>query len=174
MQVKKTDLPRARRLANVFRFIDDLIAINDGGEFERSFKEIYPPELELKRENAESSAGSFLDLLITIKNNKFCIQLFDKRDEFPFCIVRMPYLSSNIPSKMFYSAFGAEILRAARTTSSATVFLNSSKTLVTRLCNQGGNLKILTNTLNKIFGRHFSTFRKFYNTSLEFVDSITI
>ena len=39
----------ARIFANVSSFIDDLTAINDGGEFERSSKQIYPPEPELKR-----------------------------------------------------------------------------------------------------------------------------
>ena len=28
-------------------FIDDLIALNDGGKLEQNFKEIYPPELVL-------------------------------------------------------------------------------------------------------------------------------
>ena len=46
---KKLDYGRARRFLNTFRFIDDLIAANDYGEFERSFREIYPPELSFKR-----------------------------------------------------------------------------------------------------------------------------
>ena len=49
---KKSDYGRVRRL-NTFRFIDDLTAANDYGEFERSFKEIYPPELTLKKENRD-------------------------------------------------------------------------------------------------------------------------
>ena len=48
-KVQRSDLRRARRFANIFRFIDDLIAVNDGREFERCFKEIYPCELELGR-----------------------------------------------------------------------------------------------------------------------------
>ena len=39
---KKSDLSRARNLQHVFRFIDDLIAINDNDEFLKSYKEIYP------------------------------------------------------------------------------------------------------------------------------------
>ena len=34
------------------RFIDDLVCLNDGGEFNDSYKEIYPNELELKWEGA--------------------------------------------------------------------------------------------------------------------------
>ena len=38
---------RARRFSYIYRFIDDLNSINDYGEFERCYKDIYPPELEL-------------------------------------------------------------------------------------------------------------------------------
>ena len=40
-QSLKSGLKQARRLANVYRFVDDLAAINDGSEFERTYKEIY-------------------------------------------------------------------------------------------------------------------------------------
>ena len=40
----------ARKFGNIFRFTDDLIAINDGKEFENHYNEIYPSELILKNE----------------------------------------------------------------------------------------------------------------------------
>ena len=110
--LKKTNLITARKFSNTFRFIDDLNAMNDGGEFEKHFLEIYPPELELKKEHGNESA-SFLDLQINLHQNKFNINLYDKRDAFPFQIVRMPHKSSNIPSRFFYSSIGAEVLRIA-------------------------------------------------------------
>ena len=39
-EVKKKDIFVARKFRHTFRFIDDLLAINDGGEFEKCFKEI--------------------------------------------------------------------------------------------------------------------------------------
>lgn len=39
------------KFGNIFRFIDDFNAINDNGEFEKNFKNIYPEEMELKKEN---------------------------------------------------------------------------------------------------------------------------
>ena len=81
-----------------------ICALKDGGTFERSFKEICPPELVLKKENVSNNEGSFLDLLIDAHiNNQFSTQLYDDKDDFPFSVVRMPYLRSNIPSKLFYS-----------------------------------------------------------------------
>ena len=56
------------------RFIDDLTTLNDSGEFERSFKEIYPPELVLNKENLSNNERSFLDLLIKVENNQFSMQ----------------------------------------------------------------------------------------------------
>ena len=44
-RLKKVNLRKARKFGNVFRFIDDLDAMNDGGEFSNCFKEIYPKEL---------------------------------------------------------------------------------------------------------------------------------
>ena len=38
-KVKKVDLNKASGFVSVFRFTDDLTAINDGGEFEHSYNE---------------------------------------------------------------------------------------------------------------------------------------
>ena len=65
---KKNDIQRARRFANNFRLIDDLTVLNDGGEFE-IFKEICPPQLELKKENDINTECSFSDI-IKIRDNK--------------------------------------------------------------------------------------------------------
>ena len=44
-----------KRFANMFRFIDDLTSFNDSGEFEHNFKQIFPPELVLKKENLSNN-----------------------------------------------------------------------------------------------------------------------
>ena len=112
LNLKKTDLAAAHN----FRFIDYLIVINDRGDFERNMHNIYPVEMEVSKENSGFDAASFLDLQISITDNKFDLCLYDKRVAFPFSIVRMPYRSSNIPVNMLYSSIGAEILRIARAT----------------------------------------------------------
>ena len=43
--LKFSNIARARRFSYIYRFIDDLNSINDYGEFERCYKDIYPPEL---------------------------------------------------------------------------------------------------------------------------------
>ena len=61
-ELKKNDLIKARKLCNIFRFIDDLNSINDGGEFESNFSKIYPEELQLSKENNDKQEASSLDL----------------------------------------------------------------------------------------------------------------
>ena len=57
-----------------------MTALNDCGDFERNFHEIYSSELELKKKNLGYLEGEFLDLMITIpydlmitiKDKKLC------------------------------------------------------------------------------------------------------
>ena len=69
-EVKSKDLFIAKKFRHTFRFIDDLLAINDDAEFERCFTNIYPPELELKKEHSGNSV-SFLDLSVSINGRSF-------------------------------------------------------------------------------------------------------
>ena len=45
---------------------------------EKYHKDIYPTELELKKENNSNSCASYLDMYIYIKNGEFHTKLFDK------------------------------------------------------------------------------------------------
>ena len=120
----KVGLKSVRRLTSVFRFIDDLTAINDCGKFELSSKEMYPSVLELKKEDSGNTEASILDLFK--QGNTSFMKLYDKSDVFPFSIVRMSHLTSNIPPKMFYGAHGKKILRFARETNIKSNFINHS------------------------------------------------
>ena len=154
-ELKKTDLSRARKFGNLSRYIDDLSAINDDGEFEKCAAEIYPPELELKKENDGSKNASFLDLDITIKDDKtFSLALYDKRDAFPFDIVRLPHISNNMPSRIFYATLGGELLRIARCTTECENFVKSSQSLIKRMRKQGAQIPHIKRTINKTFLSH--------------------
>ena len=65
-----------RKINNSFQFIDDLLPLNDGSTFEKHYKDSYPTELELKKENNSNSCASFY--YIYIENRKFHTKLFDK------------------------------------------------------------------------------------------------
>ena len=151
---------RAYLYGNTGRFIDDLCAINDRDDFKNSHKNIYPDELELKLEHSGLHA-TFLDLDITIQDNIFVYKLFDKRDAFPFSIVHMPHLDSNIPSNIFYGAFFSETLRVARCSLRKDDFVDRVKQLPERMIYQGGCLKILLKQIHKAYARHPLAFASF-------------
>ena len=65
------------------------------------------------KENNDKHEASFFDLNIKIKDGKFHFGVFDKRDSFPFSIVRMPDKLINIPFSIVYCAILAECLRIA-------------------------------------------------------------
>ena len=87
-------------------------------------------------------------------HNLFVYKLFDKRDAFPFSIVRMPYVSSNIPESIFYSAMVGEFLRIARSTLLLADFLPKARELIHRLKNQGAVQHTSTRHLRRIIQRH--------------------
>ena len=71
-----------------------------------------------------------MDLNIKIKDGKFHFGLFDKRDTFPFSIVRMPHESSNVPSSIVYCAIGVESLRNDRASNNPESFSTAIKPLI--------------------------------------------
>ena len=70
-----SDKIKARHFHSLKRFIDDLCAINDGGEFERSICNIYPKELGLKFEH-QGDRATLLNLGIIIKEKTFIFKFF--------------------------------------------------------------------------------------------------
>jgi hypothetical protein len=164
--LKKTDPIRARRFVNVFRYIDDLISINDRDEFLNSYLSIYPPQMKLTKENSSHKEATFLDMGIEINNGTISTKLYDKRDAFGFSIVRMPYASSNVPSKMFYATICAEILRIGRASSLYSQFLRSTQAFLARMKKQGAKINGVRKTSMKMLNRHFDVFSK-YQKSLQ-------
>ena len=160
--------PSAYNFHSIGRFIDDLCALNDRGEFNSCFKDIYPRELELKVENYGNHA-TFLDLDITIEDGIYRYKLFDKRDSFPFFIVRMPHIDSNIPSNIFYSAIFSEILRIARSTLFLEDLIPRISELFSRMLNQGATKPFLIRQIKKCFVRFPHCFAKFGKTFKEFL-----
>ena len=170
-KMKKQNPVLARKFGRVFRYIDDLLAINDGEEFEKHHSDIYPPELELKKENTSNSNTSFLELDIQISDRNFSTKLYDKRDAFGFHISRLPFKCSNIPQRMFYSSASAEVLRICRATSNQHDVITSVKSLVHRMLNQGAVEHSLRKSFRKTLNKHQISLNKFNVTTQSMIDS---
>ena len=153
-------LPKAKKFHGCYRFIDDLCCLNDGKEFAKSFNDIYPRSLNLKCQHSGSHA-TFLDIEITIVDGIFIYKLFDKRDAFPFFIVRMPNIQSNIPSYIFYGTILSEFLRIARATLLLKDFLPRATDLFHRMTYQGGDQYKILLQFRKAIEKYPSAFKTF-------------
>ena len=167
----KTDKVHARRYKYATRFIDDQCNLNDSSQFKSACETIYPPELQVKCEY-EGQHATFLDLDITIQNGLFVYKLFDKRDNFPFSIVRMPDLSGNIPDHVFYGSVMSEFLRIARATLFYHDFLPKARDLFRRMVNQNGDKYKLLLQLKKAIINHNQTFSSFQQSTLDILNDI--
>ena len=94
----------ALRFNKTFRYIDDLLSINNCnfGDF---VNEIYPPELELKNTTVCQTETSYVDTTTNIGKGTEGIKtsIYGKREDFNFKIVNFPYLNSNIPKNPAYA-----------------------------------------------------------------------
>ena len=143
-----------RKINNPFQFTDDLLSLNDDMTVPYKdtlihYKNIYPTELELKKEN-NNSCASFLDSYICSENGEFHTKLFDKQDNFGFDIVRMPFYCSNVSSKMLYGSIAAEFFRISRATSKIEDLSHTSKQLLSRMLKQNGQMRIKFSSIKMI------------------------
>lgn len=69
------------------------------GGLARSCKEIYPPEIEHKKENTDYCEKPFFNLGIKILDKNLILRL---KKWFFISVLGMPHLTSKIPSKIFY------------------------------------------------------------------------
>ena len=157
-ELKKNDIIKATKLCNILMFIDYLNAISDGGEFESSYSNIYPEELQPGKENTDKDKASFLDLNLKIKDGKLHFGLFDKIDLFPLSIARMPGESSNVPSSIVYFTTGARSLRIARGSNNPESFSTAIKPLIARMSRQGVSTEKINSFILKIFNKHQADF----------------
>ena len=145
----------AKKLTYTYRLIDDITTLNSDGYFKEYFKEIYPPSLELNKENVGDLQANVLDLDINIlDNNKFSCKLFDKRDNFNFKIVQFQPIHNNQASAISYGVFNSQIIRFSRICSDIKHFKERVLNMFNELCSLGYKDKRLIYNYNKIVRKH--------------------
>ena len=77
-QVRTLAIRHTSKSANLFRFIDDLTAINIGGNLKEVLKKFTLLSLSSWRSN-DFPGVFFLDLSIKVERKKFNIQVYDKK-----------------------------------------------------------------------------------------------
>ena len=149
-----------RKFNYCFRYIDDLLCINNDQFMDSVMKEIYPKELSLTSDNAVLKAH-YLNLDLYIFHDKIEYKLFDKRDAFGFSIVNFPDLSGNIPNKQSYGVFVSQLIRYARCCQHLKDFVDRTKLLIDKLTNQGFKRHLLKNTFKKFSIEHYELLFKY-------------
>ena len=115
---------------------------------------IYPKELQQAKENNDKHKASFLDLDIKITDGKFHFGLFEKKDWFPFSIVRLPGKSSNVPSNIVYSAIGGESLRIDKASNNRESFSTTIQSPIARMKRQQVTIGKISSFILNFLDKH--------------------
>ena len=155
----RTNLHLAMKFNYTFRYIDDLLTLNND-EFEHEISNIYPTELELKK-TTSATRLSYLDIEITIADKKYSTTVYDKRDDFKFTIVNFPHLSSNIPCRQAYGVYISQLVRIGRICNDFVQFKDRHYRLTAKLAQQGFWYSGLCTAFKRFTKIHASIFSKF-------------
>ena len=154
-------IEKARKCNTVYRYIDDLLAVDDDGEIGRSWKEIYPSSLILKKENVDDWATHFLDLNLTLNDGHINLSLYDKRDDFPFVVRSFPDLSGNVHFSRAHGVIVGQLYRFAKANDHYPGFRFRVRRLTKQLMNQGFSKKKLEVRCGAVFDARPELFRKY-------------
>ena len=162
IKTMKGDITRALQLNKTFRYIDDLLCVNNGN-FNKHINEIYPSELILKNTTTTPSEISYLDTTLNIGegNGTVRISIYDKREDFNFKIVNFPYLDSNIPRNPAYGVYISQLVRYARICSRKDDFIYRHRRLSLKLQQQGYKYQQLMKSFHKFYRSHSDELKKF-------------
>ena len=132
--------------------------------FEGMVKQIYPPELQLNKANNTDTEAPFSDLHLSIANgfvsSKTC-NIFDKRDNFDFDIVNLPFFDGDVPRRASYGVYISQLIRFARVCNHVVDFNARNKCLTAKLLQQGYRYHKLRKTFSKFYRRHYELISKF-------------
>jgi len=109
---------------------------------------IYPSYLELIKSNDSERNVNFLDLNISIdNNNKIITNIFDKRNEFNFEIVKFQRFNSCLHKQVFKNIILSQIIRINRLCSPNVLKLQLNK-LKEQLLKYGYNKNLVLNIID--------------------------
>ena len=91
-------------LYDTSRYLDDIFTI-DNPEFEKHIPDIYPTEIQLNKANTSDKETSFFDLNIKVIGSDVDASGYEKRDDFKFPIVILPWLSGDVPRLASYGVY---------------------------------------------------------------------
>ena len=98
--------------------------------------QVYPSELQVNKANTSDTEAAFLDLHLSISNDKISTKMSDKRDDFDFEIVNFPFLNGDVPRSTSYEVYISQLIRFARASSYITDINTRNKLLTENFLNK--------------------------------------
>ena len=108
------------------RYLDKILNINNV-YFDNMVSQIYSSELQLNKANTSDTEAAFLDLHLSISNDIVSTKVFDKRDDFDFDIVNIPFLDGDVPRSTSYGVYISQLIRFARASSYVADFFHANQ-----------------------------------------------
>ena len=105
----------------------------------------------------------FLGLHLSISNGFFFFssKIYDKRDDFNFDIVNVPFLDGDVPRRPSYGVYVSQLIRFARVCSHVDDFNTRSKCLTAKLLIRRVIGIMLRKTFSKFYRQHNELITKF-------------
>ena len=107
------------------RYWDDLLNI-DNKYFDILISQIYPSEPQLTQILLKLKPRFWICICFILGGFILC-KLYDKRDDFEFEIVNLPYLHGTVPGRASYGVYISQLTRFARMSSHVTDFNTQKK-----------------------------------------------
>ena len=123
-------------------------------------REMYPPSLTLTQENDDDMGANVLDMVVNIQDDNIITKVFCKTDFFPFNVISLPFLDSNLDTNVCYRVFYGQIIRFQRLCSNLVDFEERTKFLANILLTRGYNKKLLQKQFCKALEKYIEEFQK--------------
>ena len=166
--LKKDEKKLSRSFNFTFRYIDDVPSLHNSrfGDF---VDHIYPIELEIKDTTDTDTSASYLDLHLESDSEwRLRTKLYNKRDDFNFPIVNIPFICSNIPAAPAYGVYISQLIRYSRACGSYQDFPDRGLLLTRKLLNKLFLLVTLKSSLRK-----FTVATTTWLTVMEYLSQMT-
>ena len=124
--------------------------------------DIYPPSLSLTQENDDLSKANVLDMEVNISERSCITKVYCKTDHFPFNVISLPFLESNIDGDLCHGVFYSQIIRFERLSSHREDFEKRTRYLGEILKSRGYRNNVLERLFSKCVTKYAKEFQKWY------------
>ena len=117
--------------------------------------------MALTKENDSDVAATVLDMEVKIVQKNYITEVYCKTDNFPFNVISLPFLESNISNRLCYLVFYGQVLRYQRLCSLRKDFELRTLKLATQLTDRGYDPNKLSKQFVKVIGNYREEFTRF-------------